>query len=169
MSADEVPAYLERRLRDAFDHFLVAEPTNAYASVDEKGWRLSTDPTDRPHDEGAAQLARLKKWLEMHMRTIRLPDLLIEVDNDLGFTRHSMPASRRRAPEPDNIGAHTIPVDRVPHERLGRARLPRGRAAGIGSGRASHSIRRVQGCTSYPCPIRTATASGSSPRSASTT
>ena len=56
------------------------------------------------------------------MRRVRLPDLLIEVDNDLGFTRHFMPPSRQPDPAPDeicvilaavmahgcNIGPHTM-------------------------------------------------------------
>ena len=31
-----------------------------------------------------------------HMRSIRLPDLLIEVDNELDWSRHFIPPSRRR-------------------------------------------------------------------------
>ena len=120
--AIDVPAYLERRLSDAFDRFLAAAPTNDYASVTEQGWQLSVDATDRLDDGAADQLAHLQRWLATHMRKVRLPDLLIEVDNDLGFTRHFLPPSRQPDPAPDeicvilaaimahgcNIGPHTM-------------------------------------------------------------
>ena len=41
--AADAPAYLERRLRDAFGRFLAAAPTNDYASVTEQGRQLSVD------------------------------------------------------------------------------------------------------------------------------
>jgi len=135
-AAEGVPAYLERRLREAYDRFLASAPSNAYARVDEKGWHLSTDPADALSDEKADQLAVLKKWLEKHMRDIRLPDLLIEVDNDLGFTRSFMPASRRKNPKLDevclliaavmahgcNLGPHTMArlTNGVTYEKLKR-------------------------------------------------
>jgi hypothetical protein len=34
---------------------------------------------------------RLKSWLGRHMRTTRLTDMLIEVDNDIRFTDHFLP------------------------------------------------------------------------------
>ena len=101
--AADAPAYLERRLRDAFDRFLAAAPTNDYASVTEQGWQLSVDATDRLDDGAAAQLAHLQRWLATHMRQVRLPDLLIEVDNDLEFTRPFLPPSRQPDPAPDEI------------------------------------------------------------------
>ena len=79
-------------------------------------------PTDRLDDGAADQLAHLQRWLATHMRKVRLPDLLIEVDNDLGFTRYVLPPSRQPDPAPDeicvilatvmahgcNIGPHTM-------------------------------------------------------------
>lgn len=134
--ASEAPAYFERRLTEAYDRFLAAAPTNAYASVNDKGWRLSVDPTERLSEETDAKLTHLKKWLKTHVRGIRLPDLLIEVDNELGFTRHFMPASRRDAPDPEevctilaavmaqgcNIGPHTMAqlTSGVTYDRLKR-------------------------------------------------
>ena len=95
--AADAPAYLERRLRDAFGRFLAAAPTNDYASVTEQGRQLSVDAPDRLDDGAAAQLAHLQRWLATHMRQVRLPDLLIEVDNDLEFTRPFLPPSRQIA------------------------------------------------------------------------
>jgi len=37
------------------------------------------------------------------MRTIKLPDLLIEVDNDLHFTSAFLPAAKRNERTPDDI------------------------------------------------------------------
>jgi len=121
-SPDAVPAYLKGRLGAAFDRFLTSAPTNTYASVSEKGWKLSSDRSEKLGTEDAAELARLKSWLSASMRHIRLPELLIEVDNDLGFTRCFMPQSQRDAPSSDricnvlaavmangcNIGSHTM-------------------------------------------------------------
>lgn len=79
---------LSTRLNQAFDNFLQAQPENAYATVDESGWHLSTDASEKLTAREQQNLDRLKDWLARHMRSIRLPDLLIEVDNDLDFTRH---------------------------------------------------------------------------------
>lgn len=49
------------------------------------------------------ELKKLKDWLSKTMRTIKLPDLLIEVDNDLHFTDHFMPASKRGTRSPVEI------------------------------------------------------------------
>jgi hypothetical protein len=37
------------------------------------------------------------------MRRVKLPELLIEVDNELGFTRHFLTPAQRQAPEPEDI------------------------------------------------------------------
>ena len=37
------------------------------------------------------------------MRRVRLPDLLIEVDNELGFTRHFMTPAERQGRVPEDI------------------------------------------------------------------
>jgi hypothetical protein len=56
--------------------------------VDEHGWHLSTDAADTPDAAAHTRLDDLRRWLTKPMRTIRLPDLLIEVDNDLRVTDH---------------------------------------------------------------------------------
>ena len=56
---------LQERLSDAFDRFLEGVADNRQVAFDDAGWRLKTDS-----------------------RTIRLADLLIEVENDLGFSGH---------------------------------------------------------------------------------
>jgi TnpA family transposase len=68
------------------------------------------------------RLGDLRKWLAKHMRTVRLPDLLIEVDNDLRFTDHFLPPAQRGGRDAEdvcqilavvlahgcNIGLHTM-------------------------------------------------------------
>ena len=39
------------------------------------------------------------------MRRVKLPELLIEVDNELGFTRHFLTPAQRQEPSPENICA----------------------------------------------------------------
>ena len=39
--------FLARRLSDAYDSFLKTAPTNSYAVMDEQGWRLSADSSER--------------------------------------------------------------------------------------------------------------------------
>lgn len=117
-----VPAYLTERLNRAYDRFLKTAPTNRYAIPDEDGWHLSTDTTEPLDPEVQSRLDRLKNWLTVHLRTIRLPDLLIEVDNDLRFTDSFLPVAQRGERDPEevclrlatvlghgcNIGLHTM-------------------------------------------------------------
>jgi hypothetical protein len=49
------------------------------------------------------KLEALVAWLSEHMRTIKLPDLLIEVDNDLHFTSAFLPAAKRNERTPNDI------------------------------------------------------------------
>ena len=87
-SPAEAIEYLKNRLGQAYEDFLHSQPENAYATIDEDGWRLSTDPAEKHSSEEEQKLNRLKEWLASNMRATRLPDLLIEVDNELHFTRH---------------------------------------------------------------------------------
>ena len=100
-----VPEYLARRLGEAYERFLKTAPSNSYAVVDKDGWRLSTDPTEKLDQEEQDRLARLKSWLAKQMRRVKLPDLLIEVDNQLGFTRNLLTPAQREEPSPEDICA----------------------------------------------------------------
>ena len=57
------------------------------SKVAEDGWRLSSDVAERRSPEEQQALERLTSWVGAHMRSIRLPDLLIEVDNELDWSR----------------------------------------------------------------------------------
>lgn len=82
MNPDDVPAYLTNRLNNAYDRFLERLPTNSYAQLNEEGWQISSDPTEKLDYGTDTSLNPLKKWIGQHIRTIKLPALLIEVDND---------------------------------------------------------------------------------------
>jgi TnpA family transposase/predicted transcriptional regulator len=99
----DVPGYLTKRLDAAYDLFLATAPANSYATADEDGWHLSTDATEAPDAEAQARLGELRRWLAEHMRTVRLPDLLIEVDNDLRFTDHFLPPAQRGGRDAEDV------------------------------------------------------------------
>ena len=99
VDAADVPAYLNERLDATYDHFLTGLPSNSYASLDEDGWQLSTDPTEKLDKVGKEQLANLETWLSEHLRDIKLPELLIEVDNELQFSQHFMIPEQQRHPD----------------------------------------------------------------------
>ncbi|MCP4362173.1 MAG: Tn3 family transposase [Chloroflexi bacterium] len=88
--AEDVPEHLTKRLNQAYDNFLESLPKNSYASVGENGWQLSVDPANKLDKAGKQRLEELKAWLAKNMRNIRLPELLIEVDNELHVTHHFM-------------------------------------------------------------------------------
>jgi TnpA family transposase len=117
-----VPDHLTKRLNTAYDLFLKTAPGNSYATVDERGWHLSTDAAETLDAAAQTRLDDLRRWLTKQMRTIRLSDLLIEIDNDLRFTDHFVPPARRGGRDAEdvctllavvlahgcNIGLHTM-------------------------------------------------------------
>ena len=103
MCPDDVPAYLTERLNRAYDRFLERLPDNHYAQLNEEGWRIFSDPTEKLDDGTDKALNPLKEWLGEHIRTIKLPELLIEVDNDLRFSRCFMPAADREHPGAQHV------------------------------------------------------------------
>jgi TnpA family transposase len=128
--------HLTKRLNTAYDLFLKTASANTYATADENGWHLSTDAAEALDSEAQTRLGDLKRWLTKQMRTIRLPDLLIEVDNDLRFTDHFVPPARRGGRDAEdvctllavvlahgcNIGLHTMAqiTQRVTYKQLKR-------------------------------------------------
>ena len=129
-----VAAYLTQRLNQAYDDFLGSLPENRYARLDEQGWQISSDPGEKLDSGTDDRLDPLKAWLGKHIRTIKLPDLLIEVDNDLQFSRHFMAATDKEHPsaehvcevlaavmaEASEIGAYTMAqiIDGISYHRL---------------------------------------------------
>jgi TnpA family transposase len=105
LPADPVQAgaYLQGRLASAYDGFLHTLPANAYVTVEEQGWRLSTDPADEPSPEQEAAIAKMHSWLRDKVDTIRLPDLLIAVDNIVDWSRHFMTPNRWEMRSADDV------------------------------------------------------------------
>jgi TnpA family transposase len=95
VNAQEVPAYLTHRLNQVYDRFLALLPDNTYANVNEEGWQLAADPAEKLDERDKQRLAALQAWLSAHLREVKLPELLIEVDNELHFTRHFMTPIQR--------------------------------------------------------------------------
>jgi TnpA family transposase len=118
----DVAGHLTKQLNTAYDLFLKTAPDNTYATVEEDGWHLSTDAAETLDAAAQTRLGDLRRWLTEQMRTTRLPDLLIEVDNDLRFTDHFVPPAQRGGRDAEdvctllavvlahgcNIGLHTM-------------------------------------------------------------
>jgi len=96
-------AFFTRRLNKAFDDFLNSHQDNVYATVKEDRWALSVDPADTFTVEEKQALHRLKAWLSKRMRSIKLPQLLIEVDNDLQFTKKFMLPTQQQSRDANDI------------------------------------------------------------------
>jgi TnpA family transposase len=82
----QVREYFTKRLSKAYKEYFNREPENEYAKVVNGKWTLGTDPAEIFSPERKKELDAMKSWLNKRMRFIKLPALLIEVDNDIHFT-----------------------------------------------------------------------------------
>jgi hypothetical protein len=105
LPADSVAAatWLTTRLNAAYDRFLAALPENTSVTIDKEGWHLATDSAEALSPADEAGLAALRVWLRDKIPTIRLPELLIAVDNDLDWSRHFLPRGRRDTRTADEV------------------------------------------------------------------
>jgi Tn3 transposase DDE domain len=101
--AKDVPGSLTKRLNAAYDLFLKTAADNSFATADGDGWHLSKDVAETLDAGAQTRLGDLRKWLAKHMRTVRLPDLLIEVDNDLRLTDHFLPPAQRGGRDAEDV------------------------------------------------------------------
>lgn len=101
--ATAAAAYLTGRLTTAYDRFLAALPANTYVTVEHDGWRLSTDPAEALSPAEEAGVTCLRAWLRDKIPTIRLPDLLLTVDQGLDWTRHFLPLGQRATRTADDV------------------------------------------------------------------
>lgn len=131
---EKVKDFLTKRLDLAFDEFLERLPKNKYAQLDDKGWQVSKDESEELSKEEKEKLEKIQAYLAKHMRIIKLPQLLIEVDNELSFSRHFMSPNQQKNPNTNdvceimatvmahgcNIGLYTMShlVDGVPYHRI---------------------------------------------------
>lgn len=105
VSGSQAARYLTDRLNGAYDRFLASLPQNTYAKVDGVKWHLSVDSAEPLSKTKETKLEQLKDWLGKHQRHIKLPQLLIEVDNELQFTRHFLPPAQNQSRPQDEISA----------------------------------------------------------------
>lgn len=98
-----VEEHLRTRLAAAFDGFLASAESNGYARVENGGWQLSRDPAEAPESTADPALREFKRLLSSNMRRINLPDLLIEVNNDISFARHFMPPTKADAHSAEDV------------------------------------------------------------------
>ncbi len=104
-NAEDVSEYLTTRLNRTFDDFLEYLPENRYASLNDQGWQVSRDPAEKLEKDAEARLVQLEAHLKQKMRVVKLPQLLIEVDNELRFTRRFMTAAQQEAPKVQDVCA----------------------------------------------------------------
>ena len=66
----------------AQDRYLLSEKDNFYTKIEFGKWVLSKDFAEKLPRENEKKLKKLERWVASHMRNIKLPNLIIEVDND---------------------------------------------------------------------------------------
>ena len=113
---------LKARLSDAFDRFLEGVPDNRQVVFDDDGWRLKTDPAEHPDPAQSDSLVKLHRWLDARSRSIRLADLLIEVENGAdGESQRIVPLDQVGFDEDrDLLLRHQIPLENGPGGRAAR-------------------------------------------------
>ncbi len=100
---EQVKPWLTQRLNQAYDDFLESLPENRYAQIEGDDWKITADPNEKLEKGTDKRLEPLKAWLGKHIHTIKLPDLLIEVDNELQFSRHFMSSSDKDNPDAQQV------------------------------------------------------------------
>jgi TnpA family transposase len=83
---DDARNYLKNRLNNAYDRFLGSLKENDFARIVDGRWALTGDTSTLLSTAEEEKLNAFSEWIEKRMRTIKLPDLLLEVNNDLNFT-----------------------------------------------------------------------------------
>lgn len=132
--AKQAGIFLTKKLNKAFDDFLEKLPQNEYAKLDDKGWKLSKDEATDLSEQTKEKLEQMEEYLAKHIRVIKLPQLLIEVDNELHFSHHFMNTGRQRKTGTEdvcavmatimahgcNIGLYTMShlIQGVPYSRI---------------------------------------------------
>jgi TnpA family transposase len=106
----KVEEFLKNRLNTAYDQFLARHKNNHYARIENNRWALSVDPSEEFSQAEKFALENLQSWLASHMRSIKLPELLIEVDNDLHFTNLFMLASQKNKRPVDDVCAILVTI-----------------------------------------------------------
>lgn len=107
---NEISAHLKKRLNIAYDKFISSEKNNEYAKIENNSWDLSVDSAESFTKDEIIALEKLKSWLSSRFRTIKLPQLLIEVDNDLQFTKEFLLTADQSKRDADEIRAILVSI-----------------------------------------------------------
>jgi TnpA family transposase len=83
---DDARNYLKNRLNNAYDRFLGSLKENDFARIVDGRWALSGETSTLLSTGEEENLNAFSEWIEKRMRMIKLPDLLLEVNNDLNFS-----------------------------------------------------------------------------------
>jgi TnpA family transposase len=132
----QVREYFTKRLAMAYEGYFNREPDNDYAKVVNGKWVLGTDPAEVLLPDRKKELDAMKAWLNKRMHPIKLPELLIEADNDIHFTETLMLPGKDGAASIDaifgvlatlmahgcNIGAYTMSklIDGITYKEICR-------------------------------------------------
>lgn len=96
-------SYWKGRINESYDNYLLNEKDNTYVKVENNKWVISKDVAEKLTEEDNNKLEELKNWLASNMRQIKLPDLLVEVDNELRFTELFIPLNKEGIRDVDDI------------------------------------------------------------------
>ena len=89
-NAKDAEAYLTNYLGEAYDIYFMGEKGNKHAKIVDGKWELKRDHGEHLTKKQQESLTFLKNFIGSNLRSIKLPDLLIEVDNKLQFTEAFM-------------------------------------------------------------------------------
>lgn len=103
LQKDEVKPYLTKKLNGAYTEFLDGLPDNTYVRIEADGWSFGSDSGEDPEQDVEEKRQAFENWLGARLRTIRLPDLLIEVDNELRYTRPCCTALKVPERHPEEV------------------------------------------------------------------
>ena len=161
---------LKARLSDAFDRFLEGVADNRQVAFDDDGWRLKADAAEQPDPAQSDSLAELHRWLDARSRSIRLADLLIEVENDLGFSVHFQQPGEKRV-DPGEVcpcSPRSSPTAATSASTPWRRSPPTSPTGGSSTSATGVSSRRTSGPRSPPSstasPASTPPATGATAR-----
>jgi hypothetical protein len=124
MDGEKAKDYLRKKLNAAYDAFLEKLPTNPDVKFDKDGWHFSRDEGEVLSPTQEEKLKALKHWMGSRIRMIKLPELLIQVNNDLNFTRYFLPPFEKDKAEEKDICAIKNPREsfyemvEAGHERI---------------------------------------------------
>lgn len=137
VSGDQAAQYLETLLNRSFEAFLTGLPNNTFVQIEKSGWSLSRDVAEATPPETDQALNELHAWLGQHIPSIKLPQLLIDIDNELHFTRHLV-SPQRAASDPAGEVCNVIATVIAYGCNIGPTTM-----AKVTSGISYHDLKRI--------------------------